>query len=239
MSNQSKIRLLVEQPLASDAIHQLTAHQSHYLTRVMRLSKGECFRAFNSEHGEWQARLIDISKTESSIQIEHKLREADVTPDIHLYFGPLKKNRTQFLVEKATEIGVKKLCPILTDYTNTHRVNIAKLHAVACEATEQCEGFHTPEILPFEKLSLVLNQWGNGRALIFCDEEMPHKITPLPKAPAAIFIGPEGGFSPQERAVFKAMKEAHSISLGSKILRAETAAIVALTYWHSTVGGWV
>ena len=238
MSDEPKIRLFVDQSLHQDAQIALDRDQSHYLTRVMRLRDGAALRAFNGRDGEWSARIDGGTKNTTELKLETLLRAPDQTPDIWLLFAPLKKDRTNFLIEKATELGVAHLMPVLTDFTNAARVNTERLQAVAREATEQCEGFHIPDIATPVTLDTALQNWPQDRHLLFCDETKLGAATALPAGPAALLIGPEGGFSPKERARLHAHRAARPISLGPKILRVETAAIAALTYWHSTQGLW-
>jgi 16S rRNA (uracil1498-N3)-methyltransferase len=161
-------------------------------------------------------------------------------PDLWLLFAPIKKSRTDFIVEKAAELGAARICPVQTDFTNAERVRRDRLQAHAVEAAEQCGGTFVPQVADLARLSDVLADWPEDRRLMFCDEALAGPATALPDdhAPWAILIGPEGGFSEAERARLAALPGAHAVSLGPRILRADTAAVAALTLWQSRLGDW-
>ena len=222
-----------------DAI-TLNKDQSHYLVNVMRQKEGAVLLLFNGRDGEWQAKLTQAHKRAAILTLEDRRRDQTSLPDIWLLFAPVKKSRTDFIVEKATELGVAQLQPVLTTRTITSRVNQERLQATAIEAVEQCGGLTIPQVHGPEKLSDLLAGWPEDRALYFCDEALdapPLKDVASAK-PAALLIGPEGGFSEDERQQIKALPQAKAVTLGPRILRAETAALAALTIWQSAAGDW-
>ena len=162
-------------------------------------------------------------------------------PDLWLYFSPLKKTRTDFIIEKATELGVRKIIPIQTEYTNADRIRIDRLNAHAREAAEQCGGTYIPKILELQKLSEALKTFPPDRKLLFCDEELKQskvKFNSLKKGKWSILVGPEGGFSDIERNHLLALEFTHRISLGPRVLRADTAAVTAISLWQNYLGDW-
>lgn len=251
-------RLYVEADLASGGDIVLPQDQAHYLRGVLRLGAGAGVRVFNGRHGEWDAQIVEAGKRSANLTVTARRRAQASVPDVHLLFAPLKKTRTDFLVEKATELGVAALRPIFTRHTNADRVNVDRLTALAREAAEQTERLDVPAIVPPSQLDKIIDAWADadaGRQLIFCDEGAPRDTAwsaPNAGAPAlaqwlpsqsmsdkwAILIGPEGGFSPDERLRLRQLPFAHPVSLGPRILRAETAAIAALTVFQATRGDW-
>ena len=162
-------------------------------------------------------------------------------PDLWLLFAPIKKARTDFIVEKATEMGAARIIPVLTDFTNSERVRRDRLQAHAVEAAEQCGGTFVPEVAEATRLDRMLADWDPARRILFCDEALAGQggnLADLPPGPWAILIGPEGGFSSAERDRLAALNHAHAIALGPRILRADTAAVAALTLWQTTLGDW-
>ena len=238
----SVVRLYVDQPLGAGQSVSLTRDQAHYLFGVMRLGEGSEVRLFNGVDGEYLARVETALKRGGTLVSEDQTRRLQAPPDLWLLFAPIKKARTDFIVEKATELGAARICPVRTEFTNSERVRRDRLQAHAIEAAEQCGGTFVPEVPELSPLSALLDNWPKGRSLIFCDEKtVEDEATSdleLPAAPVAILIGPEGGFSKAERARLNAMPEAMTISLGPRILRADTAAVAALTLWQSAAGDW-
>lgn len=235
------IRLYLDHPLGEGQTAELTQAQAHYLFGVMRQGEGAELRAFNGHNGEWRARITRAAKRGGTLTIEHQTAPQMDPPDIWMLFAPIKKARTDFIVEKATEMGAARIIPVQTDFTNAERIRQDRLQAHAIEAAEQCGGTFVPEVAPLQKLGTLLDQWPDPRKLMFCDEALAGETGHLPsgsKAPWAILIGPEGGFSPPERDRLRAAPFAHPISLGPRILRADTAAVAALTLWQSTLGDW-
>ncbi|MEN8893593.1 16S rRNA (uracil(1498)-N(3))-methyltransferase [Planktotalea arctica] len=237
----AKTRLYVDQPLAIGNRVSLTREQAHYLFGVMRLSTGGAVSLFNGKDGEWRGDIIEAGKRGGTLECSHQTKPLQMPPDLWLCFAPIKKTRTDFIVEKATEMGAAKICPIQTDFTNSERIKQERLQAHAVEAAEQCGGTFVPEVTALQKLNAMLDRWPEERSVMFCDETRLGAASSLARAargPWAILIGPEGGFSPSERARLKDHPKAHVVSLGPRILRADTAAVAALTLWQAALGDW-
>lgn len=236
---RAKIRLFVEHELGQGNSVPMTQPQANYLFNVMRLGVGDSVALFNGRDGEWTCRVVDAAKRRGMVVCEMQALPLQLPPDLWLLFAPIKKARTDFIVEKAAEMGVARIVPISTEFTNSDRVRRDKLQAHAIEAAEQCGGTYVPDVADLSKLSKVLDDWPTERHLLFCDEALAGEATDLstlPKGPWAIAIGPEGGFSETERARLRQM--AHPISLGPRILRADTAAVAALALWQQALGDW-
>ncbi|MEM6940316.1 MAG: 16S rRNA (uracil(1498)-N(3))-methyltransferase [Pseudomonadota bacterium] len=236
----AKIRLFVEQPLGEGQTVPLTGDQAHYLFGVMRQAVGAKIALFNGRNGEWQAQILDARKRGGEVVCQRQSASQQVPPDLWLIFAPIKKARTDFIVEKATELGAARILPVLTEYTNAGRVARARLQAHAVEAAEQCGGTFVPEVAEAVRFDQLLAQWDSERQLMFCDEALAGGSASLPAvlAPWAVLVGPEGGFSPRERAQLAALEQAHPVALGPRILRADTAAVAALTLWQDRLGDW-
>ncbi len=237
----AKTRLFVDQPLAEGNCVSLSQPQAHYLFGVMRLGVGGAVSLFNSKDGEWRGEIIEAGKRKGMLQCTVQTKPLQMPPDLWLCFAPIKKTRTDFIVEKATEMGAAKICPVQTDFTNSERIKQERLQAHAIEATEQCGGTFVPEVTALQKLSPLLDNWPQDRSIMFCDETELGIATSLATASRgqwAILIGPEGGFSPAERARLHVHPQAHVVSLGPRILRADTAAVAALTLWQVSLGDW-
>ena len=236
-----KSRLFVDQPLAEGNRVSLTQPQAHYLFGVMRHSLGQTVVLFNGKDGEWQSEVVEAGKRKGVLECKVKSRDVQLPPDLWLCFAPIKKTRTDFIVEKATEMGAARICPVQTEFTNSERIKQERLQAHAIEAAEQCGGTYVPEVTALQKLGPMLDKWPHERRLMFCDEVELGAASSLAQAepgPWAILIGPEGGFSPRERTRLRAMTQAHVVSLGPRILRADTAAVAALTLWQTALGDW-
>ena len=235
----SVIRLYVDHPLVAGQSVPLTVEQSHYLFRVMRKGVGEKLEVFNGVDGEWSAEIIQAGRKSGILRCRNMSRPLRLPPDLWLMFAPLKKSRSNFLVEKATEMGASQIMPIKTDFTNLERIRQDSLQSQAVEAAEQCGGTYVPSVLDLQKLSNVLDVW-DDRKIMFCDETFAGNTVDLSHSPGpwAILIGPEGGFSTAERKRLGEMAQVHRMALGPRILRAETAAIAALTLWQSNMGDW-
>jgi len=237
-----KIRLFVEAPLAADSTVELGHDQTHYLVNVMRQNQGDSVLLFNGRDGEWHATLSKAGKKACALTIRTQTREQDSVPDLHLWFAPVKKTATDFIVQKATELGVAAIRPVITRRTNAARVREDRLRANMIEAAEQCGRLTVPEVFPACSLDEVIAEDLN-RKILFCDEggDVPPISTALEnERPGAwaILIGPEGGFAPEERAMLKAQGRVVSACLGPRIMRADTAAIAALSLWQSMLGDW-
>lgn len=256
-------RLHLEADLAEGASVALDADQARYLMQVLRLRSGDEARVFNARDGEWTATLGDGGKKSTRLLIGSQRRKsAPPAVDLHLLFAPVKRQATDLIVEKATELGVTAIRPVMTRRTNSDRVRVDRLEAIAREAAEQSERLELPEVREAESLDRTLDGWGKTdgeRRLLFLDEAAggdgspwreaeagaPAALAALRDAPRgphgapwAVLIGPEGGFAPEERARLRALPFVTVASLGPRILRAETAAIAALTLWQAALGDW-
>lgn len=235
-------RLFLEDDLNSGLEVDLPDSQTHYVLRVMRMSDGALVRAFNGRDGEWQCRLRVAGKRAHLVP-ETQTRPQTSGSDLILLFAPIKKARTDFIVEKATELGVRTLQPVFTEYTQSNRVRTDRMRLLAIEAAEQTERMDIPEIREGAALAKVVSCWDSSRPLIFCDESadarpLQSAMDSLSGAAAGVLIGPEGGFSPRERQMLSRPDFVVPITLGPRILRAETAAVAALTLWQSHLGDW-
>lgn len=235
----AKIRLYVDQPLAEGQSAVLSREQAHYLSGVMRLSAGAHVRLFNGVAGEWRAEVADLGKRGGTLRCIAQTGPQLMPPDLWLLFAPIKKARTDFIVEKAAEMGARRIMPVQTAFTNAGRIQRDRLQAHAIEAAEQCGGTYVPEVAEMQRLDRALADLGD-RQILFCDEALVGASPTLPgtAGPWAILIGPEGGFSDRERAHLSELDIAHPISLGPRILRADTAAVAALTLWQMQMGDW-
>jgi 16S rRNA (uracil1498-N3)-methyltransferase len=236
-------RLYLEAPLKAGARIACTPEQANYLLNVLRLRPGEEILAFNGRDGEWRARLIDVGKRRCALEPALQTRAQRQGPDIHYLFAPLKHARLDYMVQKATEMGVARLQPVLTRRTVAARVNGARMHANAVEAAEQCGILWVPAIAAPVRLDAMLDAWEKARTLIFCDEaaEVESPLAPLSRlAPGAlaVLIGPEGGFDAAERARLREAAFTLPISLGPRVMRADTAAVAALALVNAVVGDW-
>jgi len=236
----AKIRLYVDHPLAAGQAVPLSPDQSHYLTGVMRLAVGAGVLLFNGRDGEWRASLTVAGKRGAIATCEAQTRPLQMPPDLWLLFAPIKKARTDFIVEKAVELGVQRVLPVQTRRTNAERLRQDKMTAHAIEAAEQCGATYVPEVADLVPLDRLLRQWPEGRRLYWCDETAlgrPATLTPV-SGPAAILIGPEGGFDPGEIQRLRGLPYVVPLSLGPRILRADTAAVAAITLWQAACGDW-
>jgi len=232
-------RLFVDQVLAAGMTLTLDGGQANYLGNVMRLKAGDPVRLFDDRTGEWIAEMADAGKRSVTLRLTGKLREREGVPDLWLLFAPIKKGPIDWLVEKATELGAARLQPVITHRTIVDRLNLDRLRANMIEAAEQCDRTTLPELREPVKLPSLLKNWNESRALLFADETGGLPIAEIARAgPTAILIGPEGGFTPEERAAIRATPGATAIALGPRILRAETAAAAAISAWMSAAGDW-
>ena len=220
----------------------------------MRQGIGAFVALFNSRDGEWLAEVTEAGKRGGVLTVRECSKPLQMPPDLWLLFAPIKKARTDFIVEKAAEMGAARIVPVQSDFTNADRIRRDRLQAHAVEAAEQCGGTYVPEVTELQKLDRLLADWPEGRQLMFCDEDTAGRSSALTGLlagthedarkgggvvpPWAILIGPEGGFSDKERARLRALPFAHTISLGPRILRADTAAVAALTLWQMALGDW-
>ena len=244
MNKNISIRLFCEVTLTVGETINLETEQSHYLKNVMRCKINEKILVFDNNTGEYIAEITNIHKRSIDIEILEKTKPRYVPGDVWLIFCPLKKTRTDFLIEKSTELGLRKFLPTLSDKTQTKILSLNRFRKNIVEAVEQCGGTFIPEILPISSLSRVIEELPEDRILIFCDESLESRnindclLLERPEK-AAILVGPEGGFSDSERKLLITKKNILPVSLGNRILRAETAAVAALTMWHGMVGDWL
>jgi len=235
-------RLHVALKLAENAEHQLAQDQAHYLRDVMRLKPGDPVRLFNAGDGEFLAYVGAVMRKGMSVICEKKLADAVPPPDIDFIFAPLKHARLDYVVQKATELGARRLRPVFTARTIVDRVNLDRMKANAVEAAEQCNLVYVPDVEEPEKLGKLLAAWPAERALIYCDERSDGADTIALlkelKLPAALLIGPEGGFTAEEREGLRRLPFVTVISLGPRIMRADTAGTAALALVQAVLGDW-
>ena len=249
-------RLYVEAALAGGAAVALEKPQAHYLTNVLRLKAGDTVLAFNGKDGEWRAEL-SVSGKKVSLALQERTREQPEPRDLHYLFAPLKHERLDYMMQKAVEMGATRLVPVLTQHTQVSRVNIERMRANAIEAAEQCGVLSIPDITEPMTFGRMLGARNPDRLLVFCDEDAPLKdpvtaladAKPKPEAalplaaqkaaqPIAVLIGPEGGFAEEERTALMQQPNIVRLSLGPRILRADTAAVAALALVQAVLGDW-
>jgi 16S rRNA (uracil1498-N3)-methyltransferase len=232
-------RLFVATALAERATVELDADQANYLGNVMRLGPGAELLLFDGHSGEWLARISEAAKKRMTLSVERQTREPETIPDVWLAFAPVKRTQTDWLVEKATELGAARLLPVMTQRTVAQRVKLQRLQAIAIEAAEQCGRTVLPLLDEPVPLARLLDDRDAGRRLYFADESGGETAREtFAPGPAMILIGPEGGFTDQERDAIRTARNAVPVSLGPRILRAETAALAALASWMSVAGDW-
>ena len=240
--NYTLTRLYIEEALSQGAAIELPSDQGRYLGTVLRKSAGDEVRVFNGQDGEWRAQISAISKRAASLKLTEQLRAPASCPDITLCFAPVRKHRTAFIAEKATELGAARFQPVITARTQFPKLNLEKMRAQVIEAAEQTERLDIPAIEAPLKLAQMIESWDASRTLIFADEagggQSAAAVLASIKGPAAILIGPEGGFSPQERELLLAQGFVLPVSLGPRILRADTAALSLLTLYQAHCGDW-
>jgi len=237
------VRLYTEASLGNDVVVTLGDSQTHYLITVMRAKAGDHLRLFNGRDGEWQARVAEAVKRGCKLKCEVQTAPQCEVPDLWLVFAPVKKTPADYLTQKATELGVRVLQPMLTHRTIVRRVNIERMHANAVEAAEQSGRVSVPDVRDAVEFERLLAAWPADRRILFCDEsgEAPSIVEALREAPGgswAIFTGPEGGFDASERARLRTLSNTIPVSLGERILRADTAALSALAVWQAIKGDW-
>lgn len=241
-SYQSKTRLYLPVPgFHKGALVPLDERGVHYLRNVLRMEAGAYVTVFNGQDGSWTACIKEIGKKKGVLELEEQADVQENVPDLWLLFAPVKRDRIDYLVEKATELGVAAMRPVLTKRTQVERIKMDRLRAHSIEALEQCGRNDVPIIEEPVKLETLLQNWNPERHILYCDEMLAGEggeAADLPAGPWAILIGPEGGFDAQERAVLHAHPATHPISLGPRILRADTAALAAITYWQTKLGDW-
>ena len=239
-------RLFIDHPLATGASAPLDKAQANYLLNVLRLSEGAGLLVFDGKSGEFRARLSLLSRKSASLIIEEQTRAQPAASRLTCMFAPLKHARLDYMVQKAVEMGAGVLAPVITQHTQATRVNLERMRANAVEAAEQCGLLSLPEILAERPLAHVLDSWPPGQLLVFCDEDAPvtDPVAALRgvvrEAPRdmAVLIGPEGGFDAAERTALLRMPHVLRLSLGPRVLRADTAAVAALALVQSVLGDW-
>jgi 16S rRNA (uracil1498-N3)-methyltransferase len=238
-----KVRLYVEAALAAHARVETSEAQSHYLLHVMRARTGNRIRLFNGRDGEWLANIVNVTKRHCVLACETQARTQQNTPDLWLCFAPIKRTPADYLVQKATELGVSVLQPIITNRTIVSRVNADRMRANAIEAAEQSDRLTVPDVREPISLEKLLASWPGNRQLMFCDEagEAPpilEALTGQSNSAWAVLTGPEGGFDAGERERIRSHAFVMPVSLGPRILRADTAALAALAVWQASAGDW-
>ena len=236
-------RLFVTSDLFEAATHECGAGQTNYLATVLRLDTGAELLVFNGRDGEWLAEIAEAGRRTCRLRAVKRIRPQTAGPDLHYLFAPLKRSRLDYMVQKATELGVARLRPVLTRRTQAERVNLERMRANAIEAAEQCGVLWIPSIAEPDKFDRVLASWDPVRPLVFCDEaaDIANPIEVLarvPPGPIAVLIGPEGGFTVEERDVLRRLPFVVCLSLGPRIMRADTAAVAALTLVNAILGDW-
>ena len=236
-------RLFVDANLSEGATFTCSPAQANYLRNVLRLKPGDAILVFNGRDGEWGAEIADAGKRTTALAMRERVRSQEGGPDIDYLFAPLKRARLDYMVEKATEMGVARLRPVLTRRTTPERVNLERMRAHAIEAAEQCGILRIPELHEPQKLERVIAGWDAARPLVFCDEDSEetcpfNALARLQPGPLALLIGPEGGFDPAERELISTQPFVTRISLGPRILRADTAAVAALALVNAALGDW-
>ncbi len=235
-------RLYVEEDLAAGAVVGVDHQQAHYLRSVLRLARGAAIALFNGRDGEWLAELEGLGKGWASLAVQRRIRPQSESPDLWLVFAPIKRARIDFLAEKATELGCRRLLPVMTRFTAMDRVNVERLRANAREAAEQCERLDVPLVDPPQPLAKLLESWPAERPLFVCSERGAApplgEVVGASSGPsiAAVMTGPEGGFAESELATMARLPFVTFVSLGPRILRSDTAALTALAIWQSVHG---
>jgi 16S rRNA (uracil1498-N3)-methyltransferase len=237
-----KLRLFIEAPLGAGVRLEPSAQQAHYLLHVMRARTGDRISVFNGSQGEWLAEITEVSRRGCVLSCVRQIAAQHDVPDLWLVFAPIKKTAADYAAQKATELGVRALQPIFTRRTIVHRVNIERMRANAVEAAEQSGRVSVPDVREAIELPKLLQSWPEERNILFCDESGGPPITETLAGAAggawAVLTGPEGGFDPAERDLIRSHPRTISVSLGSRILRADTAALAALSVWQATRGDW-
>ena len=230
----SKIRLFFPKELKANLLSNLSAEQSHYIKNVMRLKPGDTISLFNSKNGEWLTKIVNHNKENTEFKVEKLIKTRKLENDIWLAFSPIKKSPLDIMIQKATELGIQKFIPILSERTIVKEINTERLKKIIIEASEQSNRISVPEIKNLESLKNFLDKFPKEGSLIFCDincdqSDLKNILSKKKRGPVCILIGPEGDFSEEERQLIIEKKEIFSLSLANNILRAETAAIAAVT----------
>jgi 16S rRNA (uracil1498-N3)-methyltransferase len=236
-------RLYVTDDLAGGATVALTREQANYLVNVLRLGDGAIVHVFNGRDGEWRARMVKRGRRDAALDVSQQTRAQIGGPDLHYLFAPLKRARLDYMVQKATEMGSARLQPVITQHTVAERVNLDRMRANVIEAAEQCGVLRVPDVAEPTPLKRALETWDTGRTLVFCDEDAPvqdpiEALREVKPGPLAVLIGPEGGFSEEERTLLCRHPHTVRLALGPRIMRADTAAVAALALANAVLGDW-
>lgn len=238
----ARIRLYIKTPLHSGQELELGEQQAHYLLNVMKLVPGDVFCGFDNLTGEYELNITAVSKRHCQVTVGKHLKDFTASPDIWLLFAPVKKDQTDFIIQKAVELGVRRLIPVITRYTISDKVKKDRFIAQSIEASEQCRRLDLPEIGDAQTLPKVLSGWDKSRPLYYMDETRcgspVQQIFAKAPAPVAILVGPEGGFSSEELDLLRSQDYTVGVTLGPRILRAETAVAAALSCWQALSGDW-
>ena len=236
---KSTPRLFVEQPLADGATVAISGSSAHYLMAVMRLKEGAPVKLFDDISGEYLATITNLGKRDLVLTVQARLRDREQSPDLWMCQALIKKDRFDWVAEKACELGVARFVPVLTARCVVDKVKEDRLRAHMIEAAEQCERTALPEIAALARLDALVKNWPPERTLYFCDERGGEPfLDAIRNGPGAILIGPEGGFTDDENTAIRAHPNARPVSLGPRILRADTAAVAAISVWMAKNGDW-
>jgi len=237
------IRLFVDSDLEAGTIHECDANQTNYLAAVLRLDAGAELLVFNGRNGEWLARIAEVGRRNCRLEALKQVRVQADGPDLDYLFAPLKRSRLDYMVQKATEMGVSRLQPVLTQRTQAERVNLDRMRANTIEAAEQCGLLRIPQVAEPGKLDKILAAWDPARRLVYCDEAADlasplQLLTRMQPGPIAVLVGPEGGFTVGERDELRRLPFVTALSLGPRIMRADTAAVAVLALVNAVLGDW-
>jgi 16S rRNA (uracil1498-N3)-methyltransferase len=236
-------RLFLDVELKEGRTIPCSRDQANYLRSVLRLTPSDEVLVFNGQDGEWRARMVEIGKRGCTLEPVVQVRPQEPGPDLDYLFAPLKRARLDYMVQKATELGAARLWPVLTRHTVAERVNLERMRANVIEAAEQCGILRLPEVREPDRLERIVASWDASRPLVFCDESAEVKdpiaaLGTVPRGPVAVLLGPEGGFSAEERALLLGKPYTVRLSLGPRVLRADTAAVAALALVNAVIGDW-
>lgn len=247
MPNVPSIRLYIDHPFKQttedEGVIPLLKDQANYLLSVLRLNDGDEITIFNGVDGEWVASIEKISKKAANLSLKRLVRSQEQPQNLHYIFAPLKRARLDYMIQKAVELGVTRLTPVITQHTNVDRVNLDRMRANSIEAAEQCGIISLPQIDSPVKLNHLIGEWDENKKIVFCDESLTAggpiaDLKPFDGQDVAVLIGPEGGFSTDERDLLVGKRFVKAISLGPRIMRADTAAVAALTLVNAVIGDW-
>jgi len=236
-------RLYIQESLIPKKEFFLNEEQTHYLKNVVKYTVGETISCFDNKSGEFLCEIIELNKKSTRLNVLEKIKDFSLCPDLWLLFAPLKKDKTDIVIEKATELGCRQIIPVITQYTNTTNIKTERYVAQSIEASEQCRRTDLPTISQPQNLLKLLADWDTSRTLFFMDETLNSEpfyniLQTKPNKKAAVLVGPEGGFSKDELSVLRKSSFACGATLGPRILRAETAAVAALSCWQMIAGDW-